>query len=428
MRKLYVLSLLFLFFSSFAQAQFVQIGTTTATTSYLTGPIYRSSATSTFNFSKYAYIYTATELAAIPAGSMITQIEWQKSAGTITAPNNFEILLANNTATTLATGTTWGALTSGATSVYNNTSQGFMATAPGWETYTLTTPFIYTGGTLQVMTDHIKYGTASGAVNYYREAATGLAVGWASGAAGSVATALTSASYGNWRPNIKIYYVPGTTCSGAVNAGTANASVSAVCPSVPYSLFLSGGTLASGITYQWQSATSATGPFANITGATNSSYQASQTIDTWYQCIVTCTASGSTQTSTIVGVTTNNFYNCYCTSGATSNTYGDIQRVELNTIDNSSTACNGTYSDFTSISTLLSPGVTYPMELDLMNCSGGTYNYGTRVWIDTDHNGQFDTTLWHLHMGGDRRLHDQYLCSAYMSATYFNQCGECYFK
>jgi hypothetical protein len=391
MRKLYVLSLLFLFLSSIAQAQFVQIGTTTATTSYLTGPIYRSSATSTFNFSKYAYIYTATELAAIPAGSMITQIEWQKSAGTITAPNNFEILLANNTATTLATGTTWGALTSGATSVYNNTSQGFMAAAPGWESYTLTTPFIYTGGTLQVMTDHIKYGTASGAVNYYREAATGLAVGWAAGAAGSAATALTSASYGNWRPNIKIHYVPGTACSGAVNAGVANTSAAAVCPSVPYSLFLSGGTLASGITYQWQSATTATGPFTNITGAVNSSYQATQTVDTWYQCIVTCTASGSIDTSTVVAVTTNSFYNCYCTSGATSNTYGDIQRVELNTIDNSSTACNGTYSDFTSISTLLSPGVTYPMELDLMNCSGGTYNYGTRVWIDTDHNGQFDT-------------------------------------
>ena len=165
---------------------------------------------------------------------MITQIEWQKSAGTITAPNNFEILLANNTATTLATGTTWGALTAGATSVYNNTSQGFMAAAPGWESYTLTTPFIYTGGTLQVMTDHIKYGTASGAVNYYREAATGLAVGWAAGAAGSTATALTSASYGNWRPNIKIHYVPGTACSGAVNAGLANTSAAAVCPSVPY--------------------------------------------------------------------------------------------------------------------------------------------------------------------------------------------------
>ncbi|MDP4867839.1 MAG: fibronectin type III domain-containing protein, partial [Crocinitomicaceae bacterium] len=397
MRKLYVLTLIFLFFSQIGWSQFIQIGTGTAT-SYLSGPYYRSSATSTFNFSKYAYIYTATELAAIPAGSMITQIEWEKAAGTITAPNNFEILLANNTATTLTTGTTWGVVSAGATSVYNNTSQGFMATAPGWESFTLTTPFIYTGGTLQIMTDHIKYGTASGANNFYRTAATGMAIGWAAGAAGSAASSLTT-TYGNNRPNIKIHYVPGIACTGAVTAGTAVSSVPTVCPSVPYSVSLTGSTLASGITYQWQSATSATGPFSNITGATNSSYQASQTVDTWYQCIVTCTGSSSIDTSTIVGVTTNSFFNCYCTSTATSTTYGDIQRVELNTIDNSSTGCNGMYSDYTTISTLLSPGVTYPMELDLINCTGGTYNYGTRVWIDVDHNGQFDTY---------EMLHDSY--------------------
>jgi GEVED domain/Secretion system C-terminal sorting domain len=389
MRKLYFLSLLFLLFSQAGWSQFIQIGTGTAS-SYLSGPYYRSSATSTFNFSKYAYIYTATELAAIPSGSMITQIEWEKAAGTITGPNNFEILLANNTATALTTATTWGVLTAGATSVYNNTSQAFTVAAPGWESFILTTPFIYTGGTLQIMTDHIKYGTASGANNFYRTAATGMAIGWAAGAAGSAASSLTT-TYGNNRPNIKIHYVPGNACTGAVTAGTAVSSVPTVCPSVPYTVSLTGSTLASGITYQWQSATSATGPFTNITGATNSSYQATQTVDTWYQCIVTCTASGSTQTSSVVGVTTNNFYNCYCTSSATSTTYGDIQRVELNTIDNSSTACNGMYSDYTSISTILSPGVTYPMELDLYNCTGGTYNYGTRVWIDTDHNGQFDT-------------------------------------
>ena len=389
MRKLYVLSLLFLLFSQSGWSQFIQIGTGTAS-SYLSGPYYRSAATSTFNWSKYAYIYTATELAAIPAGSMITQIEWEKAAGTITAPNNFEILMANNSATALTTATTWGVLTAGATSVYNNTNQGFMGAAPGWESFILTTPFIYTGGTLQIMTDHVKYGTASGANNFYRTAATGMAIGWAAGAAGSAASSLTT-TYGNNRPNIKIHYVPGNACTGAVTAGTAVSSVPTVCPSVPYTVSLTGSTLASGITYQWQSATSAAGPFTNIAGATNSSYQATQTVDTWYQCIVTCTASASTQTSSVVGVTTNNFYNCYCTSGATSTTYGDIQRVELNTIDNSSTACNGMYSDYTSISTLLSPGVTYPMELDLYNCTGGTYNYGTRVWIDTDHNGQFDT-------------------------------------
>ena len=168
MRKLYLYLLLFVIFcySESTYAQFVQIGTSTTTSSYLTGPIYRSTATSTFNYSKYAYIYTATELAAIPAGSMITQIEWQKVSGTITAPNSFEILLANNSATTLATGTTWGSLTAGSTSAYNNTNQGFMASGPGWESYVLTTPFIYTGGTLQVMTDHVKSGTASAAIPY----------------------------------------------------------------------------------------------------------------------------------------------------------------------------------------------------------------------------------------------------------------------
>jgi hypothetical protein len=182
MRKLYTLGLLF-FFMQGALAQFVQIGTSTALSSYLSGPIYRSAATSTFNFSKYAYIYTASELSAIPSGSIITMIEWHKAVGTMTAPNNFEILLANNTATTLASGTTWGAVTAGATSVYNSTNQAFDAPAPGWESYTLTTPFIYTGGSLQIMTDHIKYGVASGVINYYREAATGLAIGWAAGAA-----------------------------------------------------------------------------------------------------------------------------------------------------------------------------------------------------------------------------------------------------
>jgi hypothetical protein len=391
MRKVYLSLLFLLALLTGANAQFVQIGTSTTTSSYLTGPIYRSAATSTFNYSKYAYIYTATELAAIPAGSMITQIEWQKVSGTITAPNTFEILLANNSATTLATGTTWGALTAGSTSAYNNTNQGFMATGPGWETYVLTTPFIYTGGTLQVMTDHVKSGTASAAIPYYREAATGMAIGWANGTAGTSATTLSSASYGNYRPNIRIHYIPGTGCSGTITAGLTVSSAGTICPSVPFNLSLSGNTLASGITYQWQSAPSVTGPWTNIAGATNGAFQASQTVDTWYQCVSVCTASGSTATSTPIQVLTDSFYNCYCTSSATSPTYGDIQRVELNTIDNSSTSCTGMYSDYTSISTLVSPGVSYPMELDLYNCTGSTYSYGTRVWIDCDHNGQFDT-------------------------------------
>ncbi len=183
--------------------------------------------------------------------------------------------------------------------------------------------------------------------------------------------------------------VASASCTGTPVAGTAQSTATAICPGIDYTLSLSGATQAAGLTYQWQSAPSATGPWTNIPTGTAPNFTTSQTVDTWYQCIVTC--SGLSATSSVVGVTTNSFINCYCPSAATYDSYGDIQRVELNTIDNSSTSCTGTYSDYTSISTLLSPGTTYPMELDLMNCSFGTYNYGTRVWIDLDHNGIFDT-------------------------------------
>jgi hypothetical protein len=184
--------------------------------------------------------------------------------------------------------------------------------------------------------------------------------------------------------------VASANCTGTPVAGTAASTSTSICPGVNYTLSLTGSTQAAGLTYQWQSAPTATGPWTNIPTGTTPSFITSQLVDTWYQCIVTC--SGLSATSSVIGVTTNSFLACYCTSVATYNSYGDIQRVELNTINNSSTSCTGTYSDYTSISTILSPGTTYPMELDLMNCASfGPYSYGTRVWIDFDHNGIYDT-------------------------------------
>jgi hypothetical protein len=188
-----------------------------------------------------------------------------------------------------------------------------------------------------------------------------------------------------------VSFISGNACTGTPNAGITASSVNPVCPSVPFNLSLANATFTSGLNYQWQSAMNPTGPWTNIVGATTSTYSASQAMNTYYQCIVSCATSGQIDTSTALLVTTNTYMNCYCNSTATSTTYGDIQRVQLNTIDNSSTGCAGTYSDYTNLSTLVVPGVTYPMQLDLMNCTGGTYSYGTRVWIDCDHNGVFDT-------------------------------------
>ncbi|MBA3901977.1 MAG: hypothetical protein H0X62_17530, partial [Bacteroidetes bacterium] len=76
------------------------------------------------------------------------------------------------------------------------------------------------------------------------------------------------------------------------------------CPSENFTISLSGQTLGSGINYQWESSTTATGPWANITGATNFSYTASQTVNTWYRCVVICTNSSLSDISNVVAVST----------------------------------------------------------------------------------------------------------------------------
>ena len=188
-------------------------------------------------------------------------------------------------------------------------------------------------------------------------------------------------------------------CSGTPTAGTAVSGTNPVCPSVPFNLTLNGATNASGMTYQWQSAASASGPWSNITGATGTVYQASQLVNTWYQCVITCTASNQSATSTPVQVTTNSFLNCYCTSSSTSVADEEILNVTLSTLNNSST-CTTTapgpgsvanmYSNYTTsvAAPILSPGVVYPFSVEIGTCNGN-YNNWTKAWIDFNQNGLF---------------------------------------
>jgi hypothetical protein len=188
-------------------------------------------------------------------------------------------------------------------------------------------------------------------------------------------------------------------CSGTPTAGTAVSGTNPVCPSVPFNLTLNGATNASGMTYQWQSAASASGPWTNITGATGTVYQASQLVNTWYQCVITCTASNQSATSTPVQVTTNSFLNCYCTSSSTSVADEEILNVTLSTLNNSST-CTTTapgpgsvanmYSNYTTsiAAPILSPGVVYPFSVEVGTC-GGNFNNWTKAWIDFNQNGLF---------------------------------------
>ena len=380
----------------FGFGQSITIGTN-ASSSYLYGPYYRFSAASTVNYSKYAYLYTSDELTGIPVGSTITMIEWQKASGTITAPNNFQIFLENNSQTTLTTGTTWGTLTSTATNVYSNANQGFTVTGPGWEGFTLGTSFVYTGGSLEILTDFFRQGTASGANNYYFNAAVGKAIGWTGSAAGSSTTPLSTTSFGNNRPTIRITYTPPPACTGTPTGGTVSSTTSSTCPDVNFVIQLNGASQGDGITYQWQSSTDGTN-FTNIVGATNPSLTTSQNLDSYYQCIVTCIPSGQSGTSASQLITTQSFTNCYCSSNATTTFNEEILNVKLGSLNNSST-CSSTggpgsissqYSNYTT--TVAPPNLaltsTYLLSVSVGTC-GTNNNNMTKAYIDFNQNGLF---------------------------------------
>ncbi len=97
-------------------------------------------------------------------------------------------------------------------------------------------------------------------------------------------------------------FTPPATCSGTPTAGTANAAPTSICVGSSSSLTVSGSTTGCGLTYQWQSAPAAAGPWTNITGATSISYVASPIVSTYYRRVITCAGSANSS-SVLVTIT-----------------------------------------------------------------------------------------------------------------------------
>ena len=178
-------------------------------------------------------------------------------------------------------------------------------------------------------------------------------------------------------------FVTAAACSGTPAPGNTVSSVTAACPGTGFTLSLQNALPFSGLTYQWQSASSAAGPWSTIVGATGSTYIATQSNATFYRCNVTC--SGNTGTSTAIQVGMNLPINCYCAAGATSTSFEKIARVRYNQIDNSSTSTAG-YENFLTVSTPAYLGATSPITINL---AGGFSADQSFVWIDFNQNGNF---------------------------------------
>lgn len=180
-------------------------------------------------------------------------------------------------------------------------------------------------------------------------------------------------------------------CAGTPTPGNTLSSASSVFAGQSVTLSLQNNTSGTGVTYQWQSASSATGPWTDITGANAYNLTITPTAMTWYQCIVTCTNSASSAISTPVQV----LYNPYCNPQYYYGTqYGDlISNVAItgtSLSNNSGTAAGGpSYTYYNN----LPPAIMAAASSYQVQVTCGSYPYQAfSVWIDYNDNNVFEAS------------------------------------
>jgi Secretion system C-terminal sorting domain len=315
MKKIYqsligVIVLLLVCTQSMAQTTITINSGAALTTDTHSGPIYRSSAGSSYAFSQFAYVYTPTDLATVPSGSTISKLAWNKTSAfaTVAANATFRIYMKNSSTTSYTAAATFSSLTTGASLVYTNTTQAIPATT-GFLDFVLTTPFVYTGGSIEIMTDwDISAAGANpttGVFTWEKTTVASSILGYANSTAFTTALSTTSNSIGtltNSRPTLQLTYTGGAACSGTPTAGTAASSASPVCAGSSFILSVTGATSGvSGLTYQWQSSPDGT-TWTDISGATFATLSTTQTVNTNYRRRITCSGNNVFSSGVLVSM------------------------------------------------------------------------------------------------------------------------------
>lgn len=190
-------------------------------------------------------------------------------------------------------------------------------------------------------------------------------------------------------------------CTGTPSLATTTSSVSGACAGVSFTLSLNGLSNDPGLSYQWETSTDGNTWVAVSSGGNDPTFTTTQSAATYYHCIVTCTLSSLSSTSSTLSVTQNAANQCYCIPDYfwgcdDGGTYYDINSVLLpgengTSIDNQSTGCSGNgYMDYTSsiAAVDLQANNFYNLTLTTQNTN---VEPSASVWIDFDNSGTFDS-------------------------------------
>ena len=182
-------------------------------------------------------------------------------------------------------------------------------------------------------------------------------------------------------------------CTGTPNPGNIVASANPVCPSTTFVLSLQNSTIGSSVSYQWQSSPDSI-TWASIAADTLPTLSTTLSTPTFFRAIVTCGATGLSDTTGGLQITINPVSNCYCVPGITDCTGGDeITNLVFAGI-NDTTTCGVTngYTMYQSPMATVQQGVTYPIAATVG--SGGTEYVS--VWIDYNQNGVFEPSEYNF--------------------------------
>ncbi|RYE07478.1 MAG: hypothetical protein EOP51_33845, partial [Sphingobacteriales bacterium] len=248
-------------------------------------------------------IYTVAEInAAGFTGAGFISHTGLYITGTVTNPlPNFSIKMANVAQANLSTDYS-GALTQ----VYLDPSYtAAEMTTNAWNLLALDSPFFWDGTSNIVIDwcfDQVSAYTSTGQVRIFTPATSAGSSRYVRSDSAPQCAEGTS-SVLTTKPHLQLTFVAATACSGTPNGGTASASVTNICTGGAFDLNLTGFTIASGITFQWQvSPTGAAGTFTDIPGATNPGFNTTQSATSFYRAKVTCNGTNDAY-STVVQVT-----------------------------------------------------------------------------------------------------------------------------
>ncbi len=197
--------------------------------------------------------------------------------------------------------------------------------------------------------------------------------------------------------------VPPSNCSGAPANGAAAINTASGCPNTNFNLSATGLTSgASGISFQWQSATAVGGPYSNIPLATAATLTTQTATTTFYRIVTTCSFSGLTGTSTPISYSVSGGL-CGCgTYPAVYASNGfdeDITNVAVGSMNNSSNCAVvapgpgsllNRYGNYTGIAgPSEAQGNTVSFSLTQTTC-GGNYGDLMQIYVDWNQNGAFE--------------------------------------